>query len=166
VLDLRTIYSLLKRVLVALTIAFSLMAVVGAAQYTLGDGLSDIVMKAAVFCLLSVLVSALHFWIHGLKLPNESFLFNVVVVVLIAEYVMSLSFVGLLVFDVGKMSGNLIFLGVFQLIHLAVYSLNWFLSEEGGPIHHPNLSADQIAAVNEQNRSPLAPRYQDGSNDG
>jgi len=165
VLNLRTIYSLLKRMLVAFTIAFSIVVVVGAAQYTLGDGLSDGVKKAIVFFLLSILVSALHFWIHGLKLPNESFLFNVVVAVLIAEYVMSVSFVGLLVFEVGTMSTILVFLGVFQLVHLAIYSLNWFLSEEGGPIHHPNLSVEQIAAINERNRSTLAPPHQDSTDD-
>ena len=163
--DPRAIFSYLKRVLVALTIAFSVVVVVGAAQYTLGDGLSDAVKKAIVFCVVSALLTSLHFWIHGLKLSTETFWFNVVVIVFIAQYAASLVFVALLVFGVGKSSTDLVFLGVFQLIHLAIYTLDWFLQEEGAQKHHENLSVEQIAAINEQNRVRLAPRYQDSTQD-
>ncbi len=149
-----------------MTVAFSVMVVLGAIQFALGEGVGDWVKRAIAFCLASALIAALHFWINTLKTGDQSLLFNVVVGILVVEFARSHVFLALLVFDIGEVSTNLVFLAVFQLVHLAVYMLNWIISEEAGPIHHRNLSVEQIAAVNERTRTPpLPPQYQDVTED-
>jgi len=71
----------------------------------------------------------------------------------------------MLVFGIGPWIKLVVGLAAFQLVHLAVYTLNWFFFDEREITSHKSLTAREISELDLSVSQPLNPRFQSDASD-
>ncbi|MBT5231306.1 MAG: hypothetical protein HOM11_13645 [Methylococcales bacterium] len=150
------IYSHLKNAIIASIIAFCILLVISAVQYTLFDGVNAVIYKLLTVALVFAIIFAFHMW--ATAYPTATGMQKLMLQALNIETVFSLILSTILIMNWFDFTKTVVILSAFQLIHGIIYLGNMFLYDEK-PVQKRTLSDQEI--LEKSNKSSIDPSIQE-----